>query len=120
MSNEVTGNLFFTTKGGFKAHVQIKESVDEGTNPDSILTLLSSLEEGIVQMGGKAEQPFVGSTKAAGGSTGGQKAQRDLGDGQCPNGCGKRPWVEAGVSKKTGKPYNAFWGECRTCGFKGS
>ena len=34
---------------------------------------------------------------------------------QCQN---ELRWVEAGVSKKTGKPYQGFWSECKNCGWK--
>ena len=117
---EVSGNLFFQSKNGFKSHVQIKTTIVEGEKID-IVTLLLELEQSVLDNGGKPEtfSPKAKSMDDAATESFGAKSDKPKADGECPNGCGKRPWIEGGVSKKTGKAYNAFWGECRVCGFKG-
>jgi hypothetical protein len=123
MSNEVTGNIFFRTGQGYKAHLQVKRDLEEGEDPSSLLVVLGQLEAAIGLSGGTTEA-FTDAPKRgpelpppAGKPEFG--ARQDMGDGQCPNGCGPRPLVPAGVSKKPPyKPYGAFWGECRTCGYK--
>ena len=116
--SEVSGNLFFTTKNGYKAHLQIKMD-GEGDSGQAVLNALGELETAIGLAGGKPENASGGATKPRGGSEPRFESKQDTGNGECVNGCGIRPWIEGGVSKKTGKPYNAFWGECRTCGYKG-
>ncbi len=121
---EVSGNIFFQSKAGFKSHLQIKTTVAEG-EPMNIVRLLNELEASVVENGGKPENPPYKSNnpntpmEKAAADTFGAKADTPSGAGECPNGCGERPRIAAGVSNKTGKAYGAFWGECRKCGFKG-
>ena len=123
---ELSGNLFFQTKAGFKAHVQVKASIHEGEKLD-IVTLLGQLEESVIASGARPESisPVRVAPKNmdnAADETFGAKPEKPKADGECPNGCGKRPWIEGtevhGRLSKSNKAYKSFWGECRTCGYK--
>lgn len=118
-------DVFFAGKEGFSEHISIEaDTYDE---------VKSGRSEAIIDLQDAGASPRPSDQASSGGGRFTrptlslvqpmEKAASEILGGaliaQCPNGCGLMRHVAAGVSKKTLKPYKAFF-SCDSCGGKGN